>query len=94
MIFEISHALKPDVRYVSPAIEDVTGYDLEVWARRPGPVVREALFAADRARVDREWGAAFEAGVRFHSEYRLTRRDGSLVWVRETTHPLRTTTER
>jgi PAS domain S-box-containing protein len=87
VIFELSHAVKPDVRYVSPTIETVTGYDLETWARDPDLWYR-ALFPADHARVDLEWKAAFEAGARFHSEYRLIRRDGTLAWVRETTHPI------
>ncbi|MGZ5316929.1 MAG: PAS domain-containing protein [Actinomycetota bacterium] len=87
VIFELSHAIRPAVRYVSPAIETVSGYDIETWACDPDLWYR-ARFPADRVRVDREWEAAFEAGARFHSEYRLIRRDGSLVWVRETTHPI------
>ena len=87
VIFELSHAIRPAVRYVSPAIETVLGYDIETWASDPDLWYR-ALFPADRARVDREREAAFEAGARFHSEYRLIRRDGSLVWVRETSHPI------
>ena len=49
------------------------GYDIETWASDPDLWYR-ALFPADRGRVDREWEAAFEAGARFHSEYRLIRR--------------------
>ena len=87
VIFELSHAVKPDVRYVSPTIETVTGYDLETWARDPDLWYR-ALFPADRARVDLEWKAAFEGAPYSHGD-RLIRRDGCLVWVRGPARPSR-----
>jgi len=88
IIFELSPDPTPEVRYISPAIEQVTGYDPETWVADPGLWYR-VLFPADRARVTEGWTHAFDTGSPFIAEYRVVRRDGTLVWVRETTHPVR-----
>ncbi|HEV2874335.1 MAG TPA: EAL domain-containing protein [Thermoleophilaceae bacterium] len=68
--------------YVSPQIEDMTGYtaaewmaDPELWFRRLHPGDRDEVVRAE-ARVEREGG-------RLEIEYRLLARDGDTVWVRD-----------
>jgi diguanylate cyclase (GGDEF)-like protein/PAS domain S-box-containing protein len=68
--------------YVSPQIEDMTGYtaeewmaDPELWFRRLHPSDREEVARAE-ARVERDGG-------RLDIEYRLLARNGDTVWVRD-----------
>jgi diguanylate cyclase (GGDEF)-like protein/PAS domain S-box-containing protein len=68
--------------YVSPQIEDMTGYtaeewmaDPELWFRRLHPSDRDEVVRAE-ARVAREGG-------RLDVEYRLLARNGDVVWVRD-----------
>ena len=73
---ETSHAL-----YVSPAIVDLLGYELDEWRRKP------ALFDEILHPLDRDVLAAIESakqtGKAYEAEYRLFRDDGSIVWVRD-----------
>jgi diguanylate cyclase (GGDEF)-like protein/PAS domain S-box-containing protein len=68
--------------YVSPQIEDMTGYtadewmaDPDLWFQRLHPSDRDEVVRAE-ARVEREGG-------RLEIEYRLLRRNGEIVWVRD-----------
>jgi diguanylate cyclase (GGDEF)-like protein/PAS domain S-box-containing protein len=68
--------------YVSPQIEEMTGYspeewmaDPELWFRRLHPSDRDHVALAE-ARCDRDGG-------RLEMEYRLLARDGDVVWVRD-----------
>jgi PAS domain S-box-containing protein len=68
--------------YVSPQIETLLGYTPEEWAARP-ELWWEALHPDDRAlALEDEQGSA-RPGGQLRSEYRLRRRDGSWVWVRD-----------
>ena len=70
--------------YMSPRIKDLTGYSPEEWQADPGiwingvhPEDRERLAEADRnATIKQE---------NFQEEYRFTRRDGRVIWVKEET---------
>jgi PAS domain S-box-containing protein len=68
--------------YVSPQIETLLGYTPEEWAGRR-ELWWEALHPDDRqAALDDEQVSA-RPGGRLRSEYRLRRRDGGWVWVRD-----------
>jgi PAS domain S-box-containing protein len=68
--------------YVSPQIETLLGYTAEEWAADP-TCWWNALHPDDRARALEEEDGAAEPGGRLHSEYRLRRRDGDWIWVRD-----------
>ena len=76
--------LGPDAQwdYVSPQIETLLGYTPEEWAGRR-ELWWDALHPDDRkAALADEEGSA-RPGGELRSEYRLRRRDGSWVWVRD-----------
>ncbi len=68
--------------YVSPAIVELLGYELEEWARKP-ELFDEILHPLDRDDVLEAIDAAKHAGTPYEAEYRLFRNDGSIVWVRD-----------
>ena len=70
-------------RYVAPGIAQLTGYTQDDCAAEPGMWER-ILHPADRERVLAESRRTDETGDRFDMEYRLIRRDGIPVWVRDT----------
>ncbi|MBN2115005.1 MAG: GAF domain-containing protein [Anaerolineales bacterium] len=68
--------------YMSPRIEELTGYtpdewcsDPDIWIKSLHPEDREQILAKNRI-SDRE-------GSRFLEEYRFIRRDGKTIWVKE-----------
>jgi PAS domain S-box-containing protein len=68
--------------YVSPQIETLLGYTADEWAGRR-ELWWEALHPDDRVpALEDEQGSA-RPGGELRSEYRLRRRDGSWVWVRD-----------
>jgi PAS domain S-box-containing protein len=87
-IFELTADPTPSVTYVSPGIETLTGFDADTWVSDPDLWYR-IMFPADRERVMHEWATAVDAEAPFLSEYRIVRRDGAVVWIRETTTPWR-----
>jgi PAS domain S-box-containing protein len=68
--------------YVSPQIETLLGYTAEEWAGRR-ELWWEALHPDDRAAALEDEQVSARPGGRLRSEYRLRRRDGSWVWVRD-----------
>ncbi|WP_197066267.1 PAS domain-containing protein [Thermorudis peleae] len=71
------------MHYVSPQIEAVTGYTPEEWMASGLAISR--LHPSDRARVLRAI-AEHTGGSPLHLEYRLVRKDGRAIWVRQITH--------
>jgi diguanylate cyclase (GGDEF)-like protein/PAS domain S-box-containing protein len=78
----------PDLRYVSPQIEELLGWppeafiaDQELWYRCVHPEDRDRLRAEERR--------VFRAVERFDLEYRMIARDGREVWVWEKDAPIR-----
>jgi PAS domain S-box-containing protein len=73
---------RPDDRsstlYVSPSIEELTGYSPDEWAAGPG-LFEKLLHPEDRERVLAE----APNGAPRRIDYRLLARDGRVVWVRE-----------
>ena len=74
--------------YISPRILDLTGYtpdewraDPDIWMRGIHPEDRDRIAEADRR-------AALERHS-FQAEYRFTRRDGRIIWIKEDTNLIR-----
>lgn len=67
------------MNYVSASVEDITGYPAETWQSRPGFCL-EVMHPDDRARVLRETAESHARGeIRGTQEYRLIRRDDSVL---------------
>ncbi len=69
--------------YVAPKIEELTGIPASEWMARP-ETWAELVHPDDRERVQEENRRTERTGERFEIEYRFLRRDGSIVWVRDT----------
>ena len=70
-------------RYIAPGIAQLTGYSQEEWTAEPA-IWERLLHPDDRDHVLGESRRTDETGNRFDMEYRLVRRDGMPVWVRDT----------
>jgi len=68
--------------YVSPGIVDLLGYSLDEWRDNP-QLFEEILHPADAERVLRAVDASKKQGHPYDAEYRVTRKDGSVVWVQD-----------
>ncbi len=68
--------------YLSPQIEDLTGYTPQEWAEIPGSWVT-LLHPDDRERVVAQSRIADQTGEVFHDEYRFVGKGGRIVWVRD-----------
>lgn len=73
--------------YVSPQIEQLTGYSPEEHQRDRSLWV-QAIHPDDYPRVCRETREACVTG-RFHSEFRIVRRDGAVRWLESTARLIR-----
>ncbi|MBI2237825.1 MAG: PAS domain-containing protein, partial [Actinobacteria bacterium] len=68
--------------YVSPQIESMLGFTQDDWQSDPQMWHRQ-VHPADRERVLAEWEASDRDGIPFGSEYRMHKKDGGIVWVRD-----------
>jgi two-component system sensor histidine kinase UhpB len=71
-----------DWLYVSPQIERMLGYTQREWLEHPAPFTT-FTHPDDRARVHAEEYLRAQDGQDFRVEYRLRRKDGHEVWVRD-----------
>ena len=83
----LANELDPDgnhrLPYVAPKIEQLTGVPASEWMARP-ETWAELIHPDDRDRVQEENRRTERTGERFEIEYRFLRRDGTVVWVRDT----------
>ena len=68
--------------YVSPQIEDMTGYSAEEWMADP-ELWFSRLHPSDRDEVEQAEARVEREGGRLDIEYRLLARNGDVVWVRD-----------
>jgi PAS domain S-box-containing protein len=74
-------------RYISPQIESIFGFSREEWMSG-ARVWREHILPEDRQRaMDAEMQLLHGSG-RMQCEYRIERRDGKVIWIREEAEPL------
>jgi PAS domain S-box-containing protein len=71
-----------DITYISPRVEQILGITPSRWMSHP-LIWLETMHEDDRARVEEENRRANESGEPFESEYRMTARDGRLVWFHD-----------
>lgn len=74
--------------YMSPRIEELTGYTAEEWCADPS-LWTSSIHPDDRERIVKKDIETNQSGSRFLEEYRLVRRDGTIVWVKEDTNLIR-----
>lgn len=74
--------------YMSPRIEELTGYTAEEWCGDPNLWTR-SIHPEDRQRIIQKDIESSRSGSRFLEEYRFVRRDGTTVWVKEDTNIVR-----
>jgi PAS domain S-box-containing protein len=74
--------------YISPRIEELTGYTAEEWYKEQD-IWSRILHPEDEERIKAADQNSHDHGTRFLEEYRLIRRDGSIVWVKEDTNLIR-----
>jgi PAS domain S-box-containing protein len=68
--------------WVSPQIEVITSYSPEEWTSNP-ELLRDVLHPEDKETVLATMKHAQERGGSRDLEYRMVRRDGSIVWVQD-----------
>src|SRR5215211_670643 len=74
--------------YMSPRIEELTGYTAEEWSSDP-KIWTMTIHPDDRERIIKEDIESNRNGSRFLEEYRFVRRDGKIVWIKEDTNLIR-----
>jgi PAS domain S-box-containing protein len=80
--------------YVSPQIEAITGYSQDEWLANSRAWIRHVP-QEDHSIIEAAEGASVR-GERFQAEYRIVRKDGTVIWVSDTavvvsggyTHPV------
>jgi len=77
-----------DWLYVSPGIKDLLGYTPDEWLAHPHPF-RSHVHPGDYLWVLQQEILSRSAGVRFDIEYRMRRRDGTWIRVRDTASVVR-----
>jgi PAS domain S-box-containing protein len=71
--------------YMSPRVEELTGYNAEEWSANP-KLWANSIHREDRERILEKDAASNRNGSRFLEEYRFVRRDGTIVWIKEDTN--------
>jgi PAS domain S-box-containing protein len=83
----LAEELGPDgnhqLPYIAPKIEELTRVPASEWMERP-ETWADLIHPDDRERVLEENRRTERTGERFEIEYRFLRRDGTVVWVRDT----------
>lgn len=74
--------------YISPRIEELTGYTPDEWCSDPG-IWTSSIHPEDRERVVEKDRISNLTGSPFLAEYRIVRRDGMVIWVKEDTNLIR-----
>lgn len=81
---------EPDPRnlYISPSVERISGYPVRSYLTEQDLWPR-CIHPDDHDRVMGQWRQAIDRHDPFTSEYRVVRPDGSAVWVRDSSTPIR-----
>jgi adenylate cyclase len=80
IVYVDSHELLPRTLYVSPQVTDMIGYTPQEWMDVPS-LWPKSIHPFDRDRIMAEWRHAVETRTAFRCEYRVIRRNGSVMWV-------------
>ena len=74
--------------YINPQLKTITGYEPQEWIA-DNDLWLKMILPEDRQRVMEEYTRTYTAQEPFFSEYRITRRDGKVIWVSEETRLIR-----
>ncbi|MCC6300757.1 MAG: GAF domain-containing protein [Anaerolineales bacterium] len=74
--------------YISPSVEELTGYRPEEWLA-DSFLWDRIIHSEDQARIREAYERSHRHGTPFAEEYRVVRRDGEIIWVKETTNLVR-----
>ncbi len=77
-----------DTIYMSPRIEELTGYPQSEWYIRQ-KIWANSIHPEDRERILDGDKKSKQDGSRFSEEYRFIRRDGRVIWIKEDTNLIR-----
>jgi PAS domain S-box-containing protein len=80
VVYVDSHEALPRTLYVSPQVTDMIGYTPQEWMDVPS-LWPKSIHPFDRDRVMSEWRRAVDTRTAFRSEYRVIRRNSSVMWV-------------
>ena len=89
-VFWIASADCSRTLYVSPAYEKIWGLPSETICNSP-KILAQSSLPEDRDAALAAINAARNAGNQFDVEYRITRSDGGIVWIRDRGFPVRNT---
>ena len=78
----------PRSLYMSPNSTEILGYTPDEFLTQPDLFFRK-MHPEDRERVAATWAESIRMRQPFHAEYRDVRPDGSVVWVRDQSLPVR-----
>lgn len=88
VVYIDSNDQRPDSLYLSPQIEALLGHPPRAYLSDPSLWYR-LVHPDDVERVAEAWKGAREGERLFECEYRMTRADGSMVWIRDSAVPVR-----
>ncbi len=74
--------------YVSPRYNELTGYTQEDWYSDPDHWFN-TVHADDKERISQAFIQSHNEETPFREEYRITRRDGKIIWIKEDTSLIR-----
>ncbi|HEX6269890.1 MAG TPA: GAF domain-containing protein [Anaerolineales bacterium] len=74
--------------YISPRVEELSGYTPDEWWADSDLWIK-CIHPDDRQRITERDEQTHKSGERFQEEYRLVRRDGRIIWVKEDTNLIR-----
>ncbi|MGD2270027.1 MAG: PAS domain S-box protein [Desulfobacterales bacterium] len=76
--------LEGNLTFISPNVEKIFGYTPEEIYEAPDQVWREKIHTDDISMVREAWQSLFRHNQRYDVEYRIMRKDGEWLWVRDT----------
>ena len=88
IVYVDSDDLQPRSLYVSPNVVDLLGYPVQAYLDDPDLWPR-SMHPDDRDSVLADWQEAIRTSEPFTAEYRIVRPDGTSLWVRDSSVPLR-----
>lgn len=68
--------------YVSPRVEQLTGYSPAEWLSNT-TLWDDLVYKADKERISQAFQFSRENKLQFTEEYRIARKDGGVIWVKE-----------
>jgi PAS domain S-box-containing protein len=87
-VYTMSTDDPPRVLYVSEAIEEICGYEVDRWLADPG-LAMDIVHPDDLEEVSEAWADARRTGTPFERSYRIRHADGTCRWLSERIHPIR-----